>query len=82
MFRRRHVHSSECCHYVYNYQAICVCPFDCTTVTGSGKVGFLNFINHTGWVTVVAPTDRPKSVINRYVIEHFEAFFTYAVSVV
>ena len=38
-------------------------------VAGSGKVGNLNQVNHTRWVAVVTPTDRPKSVRNRYVIE-------------
>ena len=28
-------------------------------------------VNHTSWVAVVTPTDRPKSVRNRYVIELF-----------
>ena len=28
-------------------------------------------VNHTGWVAVVPPTDRPKSVRNRCVIELF-----------
>ena len=28
-------------------------------------------VNHTSWVTVVTPTDRPKSVRNRCVIEVF-----------
>ena len=26
-------------------------------------------VNHTGWITVVTPTDRPKSARNRCVIE-------------
>ena len=46
-------------------------PFDCTAVAGSGKVGPVNQVNNTSWVTVVTPTDRPKSVRNRYVIELF-----------
>ena len=48
-----------------------VCPFDCTAVAGSGKVGPVNQVNHTSWVAVVTPTDRPKSVRNRCVIELF-----------
>ena len=32
-------------------------------------------INHTSWVAVVTPTDRPKSVRNRCVIELFVALF-------
>ena len=31
----------------------------------------MNRLNHTSWVTVVTPIDRPKSVRNRYVIEVF-----------
>ena len=48
-----------------------MCPFDYTAVAGSGKVGPVNQVNHTSWVAVVAPTDRPKSVSNRCVIELF-----------
>ena len=48
-----------------------MCPFDYTAVAGSGKVGPVNQINHTSWVAVVTSTDRPKSVHNRCVIEHF-----------
>ena len=36
---------------------------------GSGKIGPVNQVNHTSWVAVVTPTDRPKSVRNRCVIE-------------
>ena len=31
--------------------------------------------NHTSWVAVVIPTDRPKSVHNRCVIESFGGVF-------
>ena len=48
-----------------------VCPFDYTAVAGSGKVGPVNQVNHTSWVAVVTPTDRPTSVRNRCVIELF-----------
>ena len=44
-------------------------------VAGSGKVGPVNQVNHTSWVAVVTPTDRPKSVRNRCVIELFVALF-------
>ena len=66
MFCERHMHSLECCHYFLN-----VCPFDCTAFAVSGKVGIpLNkLFDHTSWVAVVSPTDRPKSVHNFYVIE-------------
>ena len=46
-----------------------------TAVAGSGKVGPVHQVNHTSWVTVVTPTDRPKSVRNRCVIELFVALF-------
>ena len=53
------------------YKFLNVCPFDYTTIAGSGKVGPVNQVNHTSWVAVVTPTDRPKSVRNCYVIELF-----------
>ena len=52
-----------------------MCPFDYTVVAGSGKVGPVNQVNHTSWVANVTPTDRPKSVRNRSVIELFVALF-------
>ena len=52
-----------------------MCPFDYTAVAGSGKVGPVNQVDHTSWVAVVTPTDRPKSVRNRCVIELFVALF-------
>ena len=45
--------------------------FDYTAVAGSGKVGPVYQINHTSWVAVVTPTDCPKSVRNRCVIDLF-----------
>ena len=53
------------------YKFLNVCPFHYTAVTRSGKVGPVNQVNHTSWVAVVTPTDRPKSVCNRCVIELF-----------
>ena len=35
---------------------------------------FVNRLNHTSWVAIVTPTDRPKSVRNRCVIKVLEAF--------
>ena len=35
------------------------------------RFGPVNQVNHTSWEAVVTPTDRPKSVRNRCVIEHF-----------
>ena len=32
-------------------------------------------VNHTSWVAVVTPTDRPKSVRNRCLIELFVTLF-------
>ena len=52
-----------------------MCPFDYTAVAESGKVGPVNQVNHTSWVAVVTPTDRPKSVRKRCVIEHFCGIF-------
>ena len=59
-----------CCLYKEVYLHILnVCPFDYTAVAGRGKVGSVNQVNHTSWEAVVTPTDRPKSVRNRCVIE-------------
>ena len=52
-----------------------MCPFDYTAGAGSGKVGPVNQVNHTSWVAIVTPTDRPKSVLNRSVIDLFVALF-------
>ena len=41
------------------YKLLNVCPFDYTAVAGSEKVGPVNQINHTSWVAIVTPTDRP-----------------------
>ena len=52
-----------CCLYKEVYlQILNVCPFDYTAVAGNGKVGPVNQVNHTSWVAIVTPTDRPKSV--------------------
>ena len=50
-----------------------MCPFDYTAV-GEWE-GPVNQVNHTSWVAVVTPTDRPKSVRNRCVINFFVALF-------
>ena len=57
------------------YKFLNVCPYDYTAVAGSGKVGPVNQVNHTSWMDIVTPTDRPKSVRNRSVIELFVALF-------
>ena len=57
------------------YKFLNVCPLNYTAVAGSGKVGPVNQVNHTSWVAVVTPTDCPKSVRNRCVIELFVGLF-------
>ena len=57
------------------YKFLNVCPFDYTAVAGNGKVGPVNQVNHTSWVAIVTPTDRPTSVRNRCVIELFCGLF-------
>ena len=49
--------------------------FYCTAAVVSGKVGPVIKVNHTSWVAVVTPTDRPKSVLYRCVIEYFGGVF-------
>ena len=64
-----------CCWFIgcwrFIYKFLNVRPFDYTAVAGSGKVRTVNQVNHTSWVAVATPTDRPKSVRNRCVIELF-----------
>ena len=57
------------------YKFLNVCTFDYTAVTGSGKVGHVNRLTSPVRLTAVTPTDRPKSVRNRCVIELFVALF-------
>ena len=38
----------------------------------------VNWFNHTSWVAIVTPTDRPKSVRNRCVIEVFCVVFVFS----
>ena len=47
-----------------------MCPFDYTAVSGVGMWA-RKPVNHISWVAVVTPTDRPKSVCNRCLIELF-----------
>ena len=43
-----------------------------------GKVGPLKpLVNHTGWMTLVAPADRPESVRNSCVIERIWSISVY-----
>ena len=65
-----------CCWFVvykmwFIYKVLNVGPFDYTAVAGSGKVGPVNQHNHTSCVAVVTPSNRPKSVRNRCIIELF-----------
>ena len=48
-----------------------MCPFDCIAIMRSRKVGPVEKFNHTSSVPVVTPTNRPKSVDNCCVFEHF-----------
>ena len=63
-------------------------PFECITVTEKGSLTLNPYDNHIGWMIVVAPTYRPKSVRNRCAIEHVCSVFAsvfdfdYALSVV
>ena len=62
--------------YVYNFnvtvkKSLHVLALDYIAVAVSGKVGPVRLVNHTSWVAVVTPTDRPKSVRNRCLIELF-----------
>ena len=62
--------------YVYDFNVtvkkyLHVLVLDYIAVAVSGKVGPVKPVNHTSWVTVVTPTDRPKSVRNRRVIKLF-----------
>ena len=57
------------------YKFLNVCPFDYTAVAGCGNVWPVNQVNHTSWVAVVTPTDRPKSVRNHCLIELFCGVF-------
>ena len=48
---------------------------DYTAVAVNGKVGPVKPVNHTSWMTVVTPSNCPKSVCNRCVIELFGDVF-------
>ena len=53
-----------------------MCPFDYTAFAFSGKGWYpVNRFNHTSWVAIVTPADRPKSVCNHCVIEVFGGVF-------
>ena len=52
------------------YKLLNVCPLITRLLRGVGRWA-RKPVNHTSLVAVVTPTDRPKSVRNRCVIEHF-----------
>ena len=54
-----------------------MCVLLITWLVVSGKVGYL--FNHTSSITVVTPTDRPKSVRNCFVIEVFCGVFVLSI---
>ena len=60
---------------IFIYKFLNVCPFDYTAVAGSGKALAGKPVNHTSLMTVATPSDRPKSVRNRCVIELFGDVF-------
>ena len=59
---------------VFTY-ALCLCQSDSASVLWyfTFKPGILPVkpVNHTSWVALVTPTDRPKSVRNRCLIDFF-----------
>ena len=61
-----------CCLYKEVYLQIFKCvSFWLHGVCGEWEGGPVNQVNHTSWVAVVTPTDRPKSVRNCCLIELF-----------
>ena len=44
-----------------------VCPFDYTAGAGEWEGWARKLVNHTSWVAVISPTDRPRSVRHRCV---------------
>ena len=43
-----------------------------------GRLGYRNRFNHTSWVAIVTPNDRPKSIRNRCVIEVICGVFVFS----
>ena len=65
-----------CCLYKEVYLQIFKCvSFWLHDCCGELEGGSVNLVNHTSWVAVVTPTDRPKSVRNCCLIEFFVALF-------
>ena len=50
-------------------------PFEFRASLGTSILPSINRFNHTSWLTVVTPTDRPKPIRNRCVIEDFGGIF-------
>ena len=60
------------------YKFLNVCPISIARLLREvGRLGALKPVNHISWVADVTPTDRPKSVRNRCVIDHFCDVFVY-----
>ena len=60
-----------CCLYKEVYLQIFKCVSFWLHGSGEWEGGPVNQVNHTSWVSVVTPTDRPKSVRNCCLIEPF-----------
>ena len=61
-----------CCLYKEVYlQIFRYVPFWLHGCFGEWEGGPVNQVNHTSWVAIVTPTERPKSVRNRCLIELF-----------
>ena len=61
-----------CCLYKEVYLQIFKCvSFWLHGCCGEWEGGPVNQVNHISWVAVVTPTDRPKSVRNRCLIDFF-----------
>ena len=49
-------------------------PFDCTAFVESGNLGPVKRrLPHSSYITVIAPTDCPKSICYRFVINNIVA---------
>ena len=74
---RLYLSSQQCVTSVYILKEDYLQIFESVSLWLHGCCGYwegwalVNRFNHTSWVAVVTPTDRPKLVRNRYVIELF-----------
>ena len=64
-----------CCLYKEVYLQIFKCVLLITRLLRGVRSWVRKPVNHTSWVAVVTPTDHPKSVRNRCLIELFVALF-------